>query len=126
MKRTRQIAPPRTPAEIEYLTSLIGEEKALMLIETYGGSRVLIPRSLEAATKLAMLIGTKNAAAMVQAHRGVQLSIPACKPWRVRLYASRGWTTAQIALKLGWDETTVYRHLRDKRPPSRHHQLEMF
>lgn len=126
MKRSRPIPAPRAPAEIEHLTSVIGEAAALLLIEQYGGSRVSIPRVVTEASPIAGAVGLPAAQKLAEAFPAALLSIPACKAWRVRLYASRGWTASRIALKVGWDETTIYRHLRNHHAPSRHHQMDLF
>jgi hypothetical protein len=126
MKRPHAINPPRMPAELEHLTAVLGDDLVLLLVEEYGGSRLFVPRLITDETVLALKIGRPAAEAMAAVFPAALLQIPACKPWRVRLYASRGWTVAKIALMLRWDETTVYRHLRNHQPISRHHQMDLF
>ena len=100
----------RAPAELAYLTEVIGEEATLRLIEARGGTRLFLRRG-EQQTQLVAEIGARAAKQLGRHFTGEQVKVPLAKPWRVRVYRARGWSYARIALALGMTEAGVWRLL---------------
>jgi hypothetical protein len=103
----------RPPAELAYLTDIIGLDATLRLIETAGGTRIYLARDLNQGSKLAIDIGWDAARLLTDAFKGEPLKVPLCRWWRARYYRQvLGLTYAACALRLGCTETTVWRLLR--------------
>ena len=114
---------PPAPAEIAYLTRVIGEAAALLLIETRGGTRLYVPSSPNQGTALALEIGLEAAQALARKFGGETMKVPLCKFWRMRVYQAEGCSYAAIARRLGTTETTIQRWLAP--PASRQMALEL-
>jgi hypothetical protein len=103
---------PRPPAELRYLTEILGVEATLALIERRGGTRLWVPRTYRAKSEFTAEFGEAAARQLVRRFGGERtLKVPLCKWWRARVYDARGLTYPQIARKLGCSETTVWRYL---------------
>jgi DNA-binding NarL/FixJ family response regulator len=98
------------PAELAFLTDAIGAEATLALIEARAGTRVYVPTRIDARAPLAKMIGSKAAAALAAAHGGCYIVPPSAKRWRAQIYTMRGQSAAEVALRLGLDESTVRRY----------------
>lgn len=115
---------PAPPAELSWLTDAIGAEALLTLIEKHGGRRVFIPVKPNQGSKLAREIGLKAAQALANLRGGEEIKVPLARPWRVRLYRSRGATWAAIAGRLGITESQVGKLLQAAGATNR--QLDLF
>ena len=113
---------PPAPAEIGYLTRVIGEAAALLLIETRGGTRLYVPSVPNPASALVLDIGPVAALALALEYGGETFKVPLCKFWRMRVYKAEGCSYAVIARRLGTTETTIQRWLAP--PASRQMALE--
>lgn len=102
----------RPPAELAWLTDVIGAEATLVLIETRGGTRVYVPREVTQASAIARDIGLQEARKLSAAFSGDTITVPVARCWRVRHYRAAGLSYAAIARKLGCHEDTVWRLLR--------------
>jgi hypothetical protein len=102
---------PPPPAELSFLTDAIGAEATLALIEARAGTRVYVPGQINADGWLAKAIGTTGAAALAEAHGGCYITPPAAKRWRAHVYRTRGQSYAEIALRIGVAERTVWKYL---------------
>jgi hypothetical protein len=108
----RGLATARPPAEVAWLTDVIGAEAAFILIEQRGGTRVSVPKIRAAGSSLAALVGDEAAAALVRAFGDSTITIPVARYWRVQRYRQQGLSYAAIARMLGCHEDTVWRLLR--------------
>ena len=113
---------PPSPHELHWLSSVIGDEATLALLDQRGGTRLYIPRD-SAGSKLADEIGEPAAHALAQALGGEGIKVPICREWRVRCHRVRGLSYAQIARRTGCSEDTVWRLLNHA---GRTNQLDLF
>lgn len=119
-------SPPPPPAEIGWLTQLVGAENVLTLVETYAGTRLAVPLS-PARSKLRGLIGPDALAALCSSHGGTQILVPSLKQWRIRVYAHRGLSRSETALRVGLSERAVKAALSPKgwNEKPRHDQMQL-
>lgn len=110
---------PRPPAEIAWLTDVVGVDAAIALMELFGGTHAYIPKFFDPEMELVQKLGAAAAKALVQRWGGGRIRIPTCKWWRARVYEARGMTYVAIALKLAVSDISVWRWLNpDKAPVS--------
>lgn len=106
------------PPEISHLLAAIGEGPLLLLIERYAGTRIYVPSTPVGAATLERVVGSAEAAAkLVEALSAMGaevIRVPLAKAWRARIYHGRGMSQAEIALKLGCNEVTVWKYLHDR------------
>lgn len=107
----------RPPAEIAWLTDLIGVEATILLMELRGGTNTYVPQYFSADMELAQKLGAAAAKELVARFGGGRIRIPACKWWRARVYEARGMTYPAIALKLGASDISVWRWLHPEKAP---------
>jgi len=107
----------RPPAELAWLTDVIGAAATLVLIEARGGTRVYVPHATRTDTPLVREIGLDAARKLADAFAGNVISVPVARAWRVRHYRAGGLSYAAIAHKLGCHEDTVWRLLRSTDKP---------
>lgn len=103
-------APP-PPAELAWLTDLIGAEAALVLIEAHGGTRLYIPQEPNQGMAIAREIGLPAARALAARYGRDWIAVPLARNWRARLYRQRGDSYREIARRLGLTESAVSRIL---------------
>ncbi len=115
---------PPPPAELEFLSDLIGAEATLRLIELHGGTRVHVPKSPNQGSKLSRDIGLTAAKALAARWGGDTLKVPLARYWRARIYRMNGRTYREIARLLGVNEGTVHTYLRAARMTVQ--QLDLF
>ena len=107
----------RPPAELAWLTDVIGPEAALVVIETFGGTRMRVPLRADRPTVLSEAVGMAAQAKLVAAFGGDRIRVPLCKWWRARIYRwERRMSVPQIARRLGMVEGAVQSLLRSSRP----------
>ena len=102
----------RPPAELAWLTDVLGAAATLVLVEKRGGTRVYVPREVTQASVIAREIGLQEARALSGAFAGDTITVPVARHWRVRHYRAAGLSYADSARKLGCHEDTVWRLLR--------------
>lgn len=102
---------PPPPAELAYLSDAIGAEAVLALIEARGGTRVYVPRHAEEDGALVAIIGEAAVTALAREYGGLSIHISSAKRWRALVYRGRQMSFAQIALKLGVGERTVWKYV---------------
>lgn len=105
-------APDWAPAELSWLTSLIGIPATFRLIELRHGTRVRVPKTVNQGTKLAREIGLQAARSLAKRWGGDDLKVPLARHWRARVYRARGESYSTIARRLGVNEGTVHTYLR--------------
>lgn len=108
-------APP-PPANIQWLVDAVGVDVALLVIEEYGGTAVWIQSGVgndhsALRHKFEAAFGKTATQALIRYFGGGRIVVPLCKAWRIELYAARGMSASQIALKLGCSDRTVWRRL---------------
>ena len=107
----------RPPIELAWLTDVIGAPAALVVIETFGGTRVRVPMQADQPTAISAAVGVEVQRKLVAAFGGDRLKIPLCKWWRARIYRwEQGMTIPQIARRLGMVESGVSLLLRSGQP----------
>ncbi len=112
---TRPSAPPAidwSPAELRFLTDLIGVPAAFRLIELHGGARVSVPKGVNQGSRLARDIGLAEARRLAARWGGDTLKVPLARYWRARVYRAQGLSYRAIARRLGVTEGTVHTYLR--------------
>lgn len=104
---------PPPPAELAWLTSVIGADATLRLIEAHAGTRVYVPK--EANQGSAARLGLSLMAARLLSARfgGEHILVPIARAWRVRVYRAAGLAYPAIARRLGITERAVGRILTD-------------
>jgi hypothetical protein len=101
------VTTPPPPAELAWLTDLVGPAPLLRLIEAHGGTRLYIPKDPNQGMPIARLLGLDQARALAQRCGGDFLKVPLARNWRVRLYRARGDSYPAIARALGITESQV-------------------
>ena len=109
---------PRPPAELDWLTEIVGAEGVLALIEAAGGTEIYVPATLRDDHPLVAMLGAAAAAALAKERGGAAMRVPLAKTWRAWVYRARGMTHAAIARKLGCQDITVIGMMR-ARPETR-------
>lgn len=103
------------PKEARNLIDCLGWELALKVLDTFGGTRLLIPsgrRTSKGLDTLVELVGEEGFAKLVGMFGTVQVAIPLCQALkRERAYVlhRQGLSGEAIAKQLGVDWTTAYR-----------------
>lgn len=98
-------------SELASLIELLGEDVTLKLVEAYGGTRRGVPKTMLETHELRELVGDAGFALMFQYLSGVELNVPLAKRWRVEVYYKRGLKPKEIARRVGYTESAVYRIL---------------
>lgn len=119
----RRALPPPTP-EVEGVVKLVGLPGALALVEAHGGTRLYVPRNLNANSELSEMLGMRALASLIDAYGGNYLKIPVARRWRILILRSRGFSYADIARRVKCSENTVCRTLQDHEVTTT--QLDLF
>ena len=106
---------PPPPAEIAWITEVIGAEAALKLVATYGGTRLHVPKEINQGSQLALVIGLDAARQAARAWGGDRPKIPLHRTWMARCLRADGKSHREIALALRVVESTVPRMLQEQR-----------
>ena len=101
------------PAEIHWLTNIIGASAALAMIEAHGGTRVYVPKDINQNSAARLALPLPEARRLGEAYGGEHILVPIARAWRVRMYRAAGMTYPAIARKLGITERAVGRILTD-------------
>lgn len=97
----------QSPAELAYLTRIIGNEATFRLVEINGGCSIYIAKRPRQGCTLAREIGL-HAARQLAAHFGGEtLKVPVARVWRVATYSLNNFPVRAIALRLGVSEDAV-------------------
>lgn len=107
------------PAELHWLTGIVGDAAAFRLIEAYGGTRCKVPSTRLIGTEVAALLGREAAGRLVDEFAGQIIKMPLAKRWRAHVYYARGHSVREIARALGTTEAVVHKHLRGTSLPRR-------
>ncbi len=99
-------------AAIESLIDLIGEDATFRLVERFAGTRTYIPHNARGDVHLAELLGREAAAKLAAEFGGLYLRVPLAKPFRIKALRQSGLSYAEIALRVGCTEVTVFEHLK--------------
>lgn len=110
MKPNRTLS---APAEIHWLTNIIGADAALRMIEAHGGTRVYVPKDVNQNSAARLALPLPEARRLGEAYGGEHILVPIARAWRVRLYRAAGMTYPAIARRLGITERAVGRMLHD-------------
>lgn len=101
--------------ELKNLIETLGQEGALRLIETFGGTRIVVPAARPVSHKLLDVLGSHDFDLLWTHYRGEVFAVPIARAWRINLYAAQQLSRAEIARRAGCSENTVYAHLRGDR-----------
>ena len=104
----------------EELSSIVGSDATLALIEAKAGTRLHVPKNHALAGVLRGIVGAEAAAKLCESFGGTDLKVPRDAGWRIRLYRARGLTYREIAQKVGVSETHVARVLSAANLTNRH------
>lgn len=99
---------PPPPPELAELVRLVGVEATLAIVEMHGGTRLWVPKAANQGTRLALEIGLHEAHLLSAEYGGLMIKVPMAKPWRARIYRSRGMSYPAIARRLGTTEGRVW------------------
>lgn len=91
------------------LEELIGEEALVRLAEAFGGTRLYVPARIDARHEIAQAIGLEAARALSARLAPDVIRVPLAREQRARQYRAAQMTNAQIARRLGINETSVNR-----------------
>ncbi|MFN8994610.1 MAG: hypothetical protein ACK5X3_13245 [Pseudomonadota bacterium] len=105
--------PLPAPAEIHWLTDIVGAAAALSMIEAHGGTRVYVPKEINQNSAARLALPLPEARRLGEERGGEHILVPIARAWRVRLYRAAGMTYPAIARKLGITERAVGRILTD-------------
>lgn len=109
---TNDAAPlPPPPAELAWLSDLIGSDMTLRLVELRGGTRVFVPMRSGPNQWLARELSPAAEAALVREFPGRNFQVPLAKAWRAQVYRARGETVDAIARRLVTTDDTVATYL---------------
>lgn len=89
------------------LKALLGEDGFVALAQSFGGTRLYVPTSIEADHEIAQAIGADAAKLLSRHYSPDTIRVPLARNERARHYRARGLSNAQIARKLGMAETGV-------------------
>jgi len=101
------------PAELHWLTKIIGADAALSMIEAHGGTRVYVPKDINQNSAARLALPLPEARSLGEAFGGEHILVPIARAWRVRMYRAAGLTYPAIARRLGITERAVGRILTD-------------
>lgn len=101
------------PAEIHWLTDIVGAVAALAMIEAHGGTRVYVPKEINQNSAARLALPLLAARRLGEEYGGEHILVPIARAWRVRMYRAAGMTYPAIARKLGITERAVGRILTD-------------
>lgn len=96
-------------SDLNALLELLGEATTLKLVEAYGGTRRVVPKSLPIHHELRDLLGDAAFLKLHQYFGGSELSLPLAKRWRLEIYKRQGLKTKEIARRTGYTERAVAR-----------------
>lgn len=101
------------PAEIHWLTDIVGAVAALAMIEAHGGTRVYVAKDINQNSAARLALPLPEARRLGEAYGGEHILVPIARAWRVRMYRAAGMTYPAIARRLGITERAVGRILTD-------------
>lgn len=98
---------PPPPAELGWITRVIGPEATRLLIKEFGGTRLHVWETVDPQGELARAIGMEAALAACKAWSVNRLRIPLARAWQARCLQAEGKNNRQIARELRVAETSV-------------------
>jgi hypothetical protein len=98
-------------SELSNLVELLGADVAMILMETYGGTRLPVPKVIPADHELRKILSSDDIKRLITYFAGSSLLVPLARSWRAPIYRRQGLTFREIARKLGCTETAAYRYL---------------
>lgn len=101
------------PPQLTEIAGVVGREAALDLALAHGGAPWRIPPAPDDA--LRNLVGADPAQRLCDWLGGERVTLPRARPAVAALLTERGWSTAQIARRLGIDPSAVRRYRRQAR-----------
>ena len=108
------------------LKALIGEEALILLAETFGGLRLLVPMKMGATHPIARAVGLDAAKLLSDRYAPDYLDVPLAREERALQYRADGRTIAEIARLLGISGSGVERLLaRARRKQDEGSQLKL-
>lgn len=102
---------PKPPAEIAFVSDIIGAEATLKFVESFGGITIYIPHEAGEESPLVAAIGFAAAQLLASHLGGERVKVPLLKFWRIVVYRNQGLTYSEIARKVGTAEGVVWQHL---------------
>ncbi|MBW6402060.1 winged helix-turn-helix transcriptional regulator [Roseomonas sp. HJA6] len=115
-----------SPAELRFLTDLIGVATTFRLIEMHHGTRIRLPHTVNQGTRIARDIGLVPARKLARRWGGDNLKVPLARYWRVRVYREQRLSYSEIARRVGITEGTVHRYLQQAEMTAKTQQLDFF
>lgn len=109
------VAYPPPPAELDWITKVIGADATLALVREFGGTRLYIPVKALAGGDLTRAIGLPAAQAAARSWGADRLEIPLARQWQANCLKAEGRTKRQIARELRISQSTVVDLLRGRR-----------
>jgi hypothetical protein len=103
---------PQPPAHVQPYVDALGEDRALDVLLTFGGSEVYLASRPTERSRLAQLIGTDGVVALAAISDSLKSRIPTARPWCAAMLRTRGLPVAEIARRLSANDSTVRRWLK--------------
>lgn len=100
------------------LLELLGPAAMIALTERFGGTRLLIPATIQADHPIAEAVGLDAAHRLSDRLAPDVIHVPLARELRAAHYRAQGQSHAQIALRLGLTEGGVLRLLRRAKGPA--------
>ncbi|MFN4172765.1 MAG: helix-turn-helix domain-containing protein [Pseudorhodobacter sp.] len=103
---------PRPPAHVEPYVRILGLERAIAFLLTFGGGELYLPISAAPPPRLVEVIGMDHAARLCQAATRLPKRVPTAKPWIAGVWRSEGLSATEIARRLHVSDVAVRGWLR--------------
>lgn len=125
-----QLAPESLPPSIQAVAEVVGLPATLRIVESYGGIRLWVPKTIGEDHELMQLIGRDQAMSLVSVFGGEVLSVPRCasairelRDEAIREARSAGEPVAKLARRHGLTERQVFTILQRERASSAQQSL---
>lgn len=93
------------------LLEVVSQDATLLIIETWAGRRLYVPKVAAPDQKLAQVVGFDVAKALSDQFGGLWINVPLARSWRIQIYAARGRRIPDISTALGVTTSAVSRVL---------------
>jgi hypothetical protein len=104
---------PRPPAHVAPYVDLLGPERAVALLLSFGGSRLYLARDPGGRSEAEALLGRDGMEALCSLRPGEVIRVPTCRRWLSHVLKARGLSVNEIARRLHVTDVAIWKYLRD-------------